>query len=256
MVENTSNYSFFKEDEDYPQNIPINADLETDPNVWTDHEIFLISGRIQYRPGLKYVELPQNRIEIPGNWPVFGLSYRWGVDQWSSRANFFNAEIDLRYNAQMGIAGYSNWVAKAGSFLHNRDLTFFDYRHFAGNTFYVSKGDYREIFLNLPFYKFSTQNDYVEVHWLHNFQGYLLNRVPGVRKLGFALEAKGSYLYHADMGHYNEWSLGLDRLGWGLFRLFRLDFAVSLRNGDYEGCRLIFGSRFSFDDLRQEGTQL
>lgn len=256
MVENTSNYSFFREDEDYPANIPSHSDLEADPDLWTDHNVFLISGRLSYRPGLKYVELPQNRIEIPGNWPEFGLNYDWGVDRWSSRADFLRLEADVRYNVQMGIAGYSNWVVKAGSFVHNNDLTFFDYRHFAGNAFYVSKGDYREMFLNLPFYEFSTQNDYIEFHWLHNFQGYILNKVPGVRSLGLALEAKGSYLYHDDIGHYNELSLGLDRIGWGLFRLFRLDLALSFREGEYSGWRLIFGSQFSVDDLRTEGTRL
>jgi len=256
MVENTLNYSIFRKDEEYAQNIPNHADLELEPDLWTEHDIFLISGRLKYRPGLRYLDLPQNRIEIPGNWPEFGLNYFWGVDRWSSRADFLRLEADLRYNYQIGIAGYSNWVIKAGSFIRNQDLTFFDYRHFAGNAFYVSKGDYREVFMNLPYYQFSTQNDYLEFHWLHNFQGYLLNKVPGVRRLGLALEAKGSYLYHDDIGHYNEISLGIDRIGWGLFRMFRLDFVVSLREGQYSGCRLIFGSQFSFDDLQQEGTQL
>jgi len=256
LVENTSNYSFFREDEDYPANVPNHPDIEADADLWTDHNVFLISGKLNYRPGLKYVELPQSRIEIPGNWPEFGLNYMWGVDQWSTRADFLQLEVDVRYNVQMRIAGYSNWVVKAGSYVHNNDLTFFDYRHFAGNEFYVSRGAYSDIFMNLPFYQFSTQNDYLEFHWLHNFQGYLLNKIPGIRRLGLALEAKGSYLYHDDIGHYNELSLGIDRIGWGLFRMFRLDFVVSLREGEYSGCRLIFGSQFSFDDLRQEGTRL
>jgi len=256
MVENTSNYSFYRKDREYLPNIPNHADIETQPDLWADHRVFLVSGRIQYRPGVKYIELPQNRIEIPGNWPTIGLNYVWGVDALSSRADFVQLEADFRYSVQMGIAGYSNWVLKAGGFMHNRDLTFFDYRHFAGNNFYVSKGDYREMFLNLPYYEFSTQNSYLEVHWLHNFQGYLLNKVPGVRRLGLALETKAAYLYHEDIGHYNELSLGLDRLGWGLFRLFRVDVAASFRNGEYTGWRLIFGSQFSVDDLSREGTQL
>ncbi|NBB88253.1 MAG: hypothetical protein GVX96_00495 [Bacteroidetes bacterium] len=256
LVQNTSNYSFYREDRTYDPNIPKNADLETNPDLWVDHNVFLVSGRLNYRPGLKFVELPQNRIEIPGGWPEFGLSYKWGVDRWSSRADFLRLELDVKYNVQMGIAGYSNWVFKGGSFVHSNDLTFFDYRSFHGNTFYVSKGDYRERYLNLPFYQFSTQNDYFEAHWLHNFQGFLLNKIPGVRNLGLALEAKAGYLYHKDIGHYNELSLGIDRIGWGIFRLFRLDLGLSFRNGEYTGWRLILGSPISMDDFQQKGTRL
>ncbi len=256
LVQNNSNYSFFLEERDYPVNIPDHQDVENNPEIWQENEILLLKGRLQYRPGLSYVDLPQQRIEVPGQWPTLGLSYAWGVSEFSSHSDFFRLESDVKYNLKMGILGYSNWVAKAGTFVRNEQLTFFDYKHFSGNQFYISKGDYRETFLNLPYYQFSTSTEYFEFHWLHNFQGYLLNKIPGVRRLGFALEAKGSYLFHDDIGHYNELSLGLDRLGWGLFRLFRLDLGLSFVDGQYQDWRIIFGSQFSFDDFTQKGTRL
>jgi len=77
----------------------------------------------------------------------------------------------------------------------------------------------------------------------------LLNKVPGLRQLDFSLVAKASYLTHPDVGHYNEFSLGIDRLGWGLLRLFRVDYTIGMINGKYFDWGLLFGSRISLSDI-------
>jgi len=92
-------------------------------------------------------------------------------------------------------------------------------------------------FANLDFYEFLA-DEYVTMHWEHNFQGKLFARVPALRKLNWreivgvravygtvsdenkAINASG-LIYRAPENVYYEYGFGIGNI----FKVFRLDFS-------------------------------
>jgi hypothetical protein len=83
----------------------------------------------------------------------------------------------------------------------------------------------------------------LEGHLEHNFKGWILGKIPGVNTLNFNLVLGAHLLASQQRKPYSEFSVGLDNLGFGNFRLLRLDYAVSNFNGQQNG-RLVFGLKF------------
>ena len=95
----------------------------------------------------------------------------------------------------------------------------------------------------LPYYEFSTTNPFVQIHYQHHFEGFLLDKIPLVRKAGLKTVLGASFLYTEEGGDYYEVSFGLDNLGFGIVKLFRADVVASFRDGKY----LTTGFRLGID---------
>ena len=76
----------------------------------------------------------------------------------------------------------------------------------------------------LPYYERSTNTGYFEAHAEHNFKGWVLGKIPGINKLNFNLVAGAHLLSTQDQRLYRELNVGLSNVGWGKFRLLRVDY--------------------------------
>ena len=75
---------------------------------------------------------------------------------------------------------------KAGKFFGADAISFIDYKHFDGNQTHISSEDmYVNRFNLMPYYRYSTNKDYFEGHIEHNFQGFVMNRLPVFKKLNY-----------------------------------------------------------------------
>lgn len=248
-LENNTNYSVYLKEKPYPENKPDHTDYLKDPKIMNTNDILRWEGNIRWKPGIRYWDLPNQRLLLnSGSW-VLNLDYQVGIVNQTWDLPFIWMSVSTKKEHTFGLAGSSIWYAEAGGFIRNNQLTFYDYTHFHGNRFWLGDAEYSEDFLVLPYYRFSTNDHFAQIHWTHDFKSYLLNRIPYVRNLDFSIIAKASYLVHPDVGHYNEFSIGLNRLGWGLFRIFRIDYTIAIRNGNYFDWGLIFGSSVSLTDL-------
>jgi hypothetical protein len=84
-----------------------------------------------------------------------------------------------------------------------------DYRHFAGNRLLLAT-DFGQFQL-LDYYRFSTRQRFVEGHWQHGFQGFVLNKVPALRQLKLQELLTLHYLHTPALGQYAEAGVGLQR---------------------------------------------
>ena len=68
---------------------------------------------------------------------------------------------------------------------------------------------------------------------MHNIilMGYLLRKVPLFNKLQWELVLGGKALLTKDNKPYKEYSVGIDNIGFGKFRFFRIDYVRSNFNG-------------------------
>ena len=106
-----------------------------------------------------------------------------------------------------------------------------DYLHPNGNQFQIVDNNYTDRFGILEYYRFSTNDKYAEMHFEHNFKGFVLSKIPLVNKLGFHLVGGAKGLFTADTKPYSEVSVGLDNIGYGKWRFLRVDYVRSNFNG-------------------------
>ncbi len=132
----------------------------------------------------------------------------------------------------MGNKGTFNYNIKAGKFFSTHKLSFIDYKHFNGNQTHVNlEGNYTSSFHLLPYYDLSTNSEYAEFHTEHQFDGYLLRKIPLFNKLQWKMVVGGKTLLTKENKPYTEYSVGLENIGFGKFRFLRIDYVRSNFNG-------------------------
>ncbi|GIV35195.1 MAG: membrane protein [Chitinophagales bacterium] len=207
------------------------ADTEFTANVpeFKQHEAFILAVTLQYRPGQRYLSRPYQKVILGSKYPRISLTYKKSIPGiLSSDLNFDFLELELADRVSLGIAGNTTYSVKAGTFINSNTLYLMDYKHFYGNKTWFGI-HYREGFQLLDYYasdstaryfKVSTTRPFVEVHFEHNFDGFLFNKIPGIRKLKLQAVAGIHFLYSADYRDYFEVNAGIENI----LRILRVDF--------------------------------
>lgn len=244
-VFNTTDQAWYpRDDEAYTSNNPLDPTNEVSSAIF-NHDIVKagLTARINF--GQKYYNYPTGKFNIfSDKYPLVFLSYEKGFGASSSDLNFDQLELRLRQGVNLGNKGRFRYNVKAGTFLGDTDgLSFVDYKHFNGNQTRINSGYTLNSFQLLPYYARSTNNDYIEAHAEHNFRGWILGKIPGINQLNFNLVAGAHVITTPDAKPYTELSIGLDNIGWGKYRLLRVDYVRSTGLGKNDGA-FVFGLKF------------
>ncbi len=209
-----------------------------------DHHIFKlnISGRIDFAQ--KYLSYPDSKVNVSSNkFPTLWLAYEKGFGSDISKYNFDQIRAALTQTVKLGNKGNFGYTLKGGAFLNDNEIAYLDYQHFNGNQTRIGSGSYLNKFNLLPYYKLSTKNNYLEMHAEQDFQGWILGKLPLINKLNYNLILGAHALTIENNKPYTEFSVGIDNLGFGKYRLLRLDYVVSNYQGKTEAA-FIFGLKF------------
>jgi hypothetical protein len=224
-LNNTSDFSFFgNKEKQFTPNYPyviINENF--DPN-----QAFVAGIDLQFKPGQRYIEFPDNKIAIGSKYPTLALSFRMGIpDIFGSDVNFERWQFSFWDNINFKLKGLFKYRFGIGGFLNARSVYVMDYKQFYGNqTFYASP--YLNSFQLDPYYQNSTTASlYGEGHIEHHFNGMLTNKVPLLRNLQWNLVVGSNALYVSQSNNYVEIFAGLENI----FKLFRVDVIGSYING-------------------------
>ncbi len=241
---NTSDNSWINQDDvAYTSNNPLQS--ENFGSVpFEDHHIFKlnISGRIDFAQ--KYLSYPDSKVNMASNkFPTLWLAYEKGFGSDVSEYNFDQVRAALTQTVKLGNKGNFGYTLKAGAFLNDNEIAYLDYQHFNGNQTRIGSGSYLNKFNLLPYYKLSTKNNYLEMHAEQDFQGWILGKLPLINKLNYNLILGAHALSIENNKPYTEFSVGIDNLGFGKYRLLRLDYVVSNYQGKTEAA-FIFGLKF------------
>ncbi len=199
-----------------------------------------LTARVTF--GQKYWSRPDGKFNLnDGKYPVVYLGYEKGFAGNESRYDFDHVNARLTYDVTLGNKGNLAMNLKAGKFFNADDISFVDYKHFNGNRTHIGMADrYLNVFNLLPYYTASTNDAYFEAHAEHDDQGYLMNKLPLLNKLRSTLVLGYHNLSVPERKAYHEFTVGLDNLGFGKFRFFRVDYVHSYQNGDH-GDGVVFG---------------
>jgi hypothetical protein len=241
---NNTDESILRNDKGYTSNNPlapndfISAPFET-------HQLAkaMLQTRIAF--GQKYWTRPDGKFNIPDErYPVLFLAFEKGFAGSEKRYEFGHAMTRLVYDFDLGNKGVLGINLKAGKFFDAANIAFVDYKHFNGNRTHVGQSErYLNTFNLLHYYSASTNESYFESHFEHDDNGYIINKIPLLNKLKATLVVGAANLAIPDRKPYNEFSIGLDKLGFGKFKIFRIDYVRAYQSGFLEE-GVVFGLKF------------
>jgi hypothetical protein len=244
---NVSDFSLFDiKDRSYFSNDPLNPGSFS--ASFNRHQALLLDLSLTVRFKQRYVVYPYRRFSAGHKGPILRLQYRKAFPIGSSDISFHRFYLTASDKFRTGIAGQFGIFARSGIFSHSGDIKFMDYAHFKGLELiaYLARGN-SDRFLLLPYYAYSTRDKFIELHLEHDFEGFLLDKIPGINQLGLGIVIGSSYLKSSPHSAYWEWHVGLDKIGYKLARILRFDVAISNFEGNTElGWRLgvVLGNNF------------
>lgn len=195
--------------------------------------------------GQKYMSYPNGKYNLFSNkYPSLTVTFENGAGASNSDYNFSQLRAQIYQSVNMGNKGDLRYRLKGGTFFNGDNISFADFQHFNGNQTRVgTTSSYTNVFNLLPYYALSTNQSFFEGHMEHNFKGWVLGKIPGINALNFNLVLGAHFLSTGNRKPYSELSVGLDNLGWGSFRLLRVDYVRSFGENQNFGA-FVFGLKF------------
>ncbi len=228
-LNNTTNYKWRNlKDREYTPNLP--GDLIAAP--MQAHQAFTTELNVSWKPGLRYVEFPDRRLNLGSKYPSMslGLTKGWkGV--FGSDIDYLKWESGIRDELNLKIGGMFQYSAAVGGFLQRNALQVPDFKHFNGNQL-IFASPYMTSFQGLPYYKFSNASRlWMEGHVEHHLNGFLTNKIPGFRKLNWFLVGGVNALWLDGNRHYGEVLVGLENI----LKIIRVDMVLTFDQGKFAG---------------------
>ncbi len=201
-------------------------DDEDPPLDFQPYQAFITQSRLIYTPGQKYMTEPTRKVVLGSKYPTFSLTHRKG---WKgvllSDVNFDYVELFMGQDVTVGMLGNSKYAIKAGKYVNTKKLDDIDLKRFRQSDRYLYSNPLHS-FQGLDT-AFATTNIFLEAHWIHHFNGALINNVPLIKKTKVQVVAGGGFLWVKDTNFHHE------ELFAGLERTFKLGKRRRLRVGLY-----------------------
>lgn len=238
---NTTNYVVVNTKDTYFSNNPL-APLNTVTPAIVKHNIVKFSSRFKINFGQEYWTRPDGKFNIPNDkYPTLYLQYDKGFLSNESRYNYDCISSKITKDFSLGNKGILGVAVTSGTFFNANGIAFVDYKHFNGNQTHIGQSDrYLNVFHLLPYYTNSTNDKFAEAHTEYDDKGFLLNKLPLFRALQSSLIVGFHGLALPNVKPYQEVSIGLDNLGFGKLKIFRLDYVRSYQSG-YQRDGVVFG---------------
>jgi hypothetical protein len=247
---NTSDYSTFYKNREYTPNAPLTGSTEP---FFQEHQAFVLGLTARLRIGETYSSYPKFRVYESSEWPELLLLYRKaiaGVGGSDVNYDYIQAQI-FKNGIGWGLVGYTDVNVAAGMFLTDKRIEFIDLHHPMGNQTVIGKPvNYTRAFFLLPYYDYSTDQPFVQMHLQHHLQGWLLDKIPGLRRLNWK-EVFGAGLYYTEntFGEtafqqkmpYWEVNFGFENIGFKFFRPFRIDVVAGFFGEEHYKTGVVIG---------------
>ena len=225
------------------------------PIEFDSYNTFRTRLTVTYTPGQKFLTEPNRKVILGSKWPTFSVSYRKG---WKK---IFNSSIDydrisLQANQSFNIRtiGKAYYNFEIGKFISQDSVYYIDQKFFrqgdVGITSYFMS-DPINSFQNLTA-TYNTRNFYAQLHFVHHFNGFIINKIPFMKKTGIRAVAGGGLLYIPEYNNlfYQELMFGIERKFKFLKQFIRVGTFAIFSDSNYQPAKLQFKIRFSIEDPR------
>lgn len=229
---NTTDYSFFKRDDIYSSNNPL-APNDFTSSAFDPHHLIKAGVNVRINFGSKYISRPDGRFNFKDEkYPSIFLAFEKAFAASEKKYEFERIGAAIQYDLKLNNKGVLGMNIKVGKFFNAENISFIDYRHFNGNQTHIGTTDrYLNVFNLMPYYSNSTNDRYFEMHLEHNDMGFVTNKIPLLNLLKSTMNIGFHSLAIPGQKPYSEFTVGLDNLGFGKFKLFRVDYVHSYQGG-------------------------
>lgn len=192
------------------------------------HQVFFTQLNIRWQPGVRYVEFAERKSSLGSKYPVFSFQYTKAISGiLGADLDYSKWKFSMNGGMNFHLLGRTRFKFGMGGFLNSDSVQLPDYNHFNGNISTLAT-EYLNTFQLLPIYQFSnTSSFYSLLHLEHNFNGFLTNKLPLIRKLKVYLVTGLNGFYIDKSRYYFEIFGGVDNI----LKQFRVDLVRSYLNG-------------------------
>jgi len=148
---------------------------------------------LQYTPHQRYIREPKEKIILGSKWPTFYVQWRKGIPGvLKSKVDFDYLEFGIEQELKLGVTGVSKYSIRTGNFFNTKDLRLVDYK-------FQRRGDPilfmnpNEAFQSLDS-TFPVFHRFYQAHYVNEFNGAILNKIPLFKKLELREIAGGGLL--------------------------------------------------------------
>ena len=196
-----------------------------------EHRAISLQLSLVYQFNQLYKMINGRKVNLSSTDPKIYLNYYKGVPTEFSQTNFDHINAGISLQRHFGHVGLSKMDINGGHFLNSAYVPFVDFRHFNGvQTFFLQPAPRRtnsiRQFSTLPYYDFSTNDFYFELHFEHDFSGLLLGEAPFLAPLKLHAFIGVNYLNTPGSDHFTELFIGVDNI----LNVIRLEFAGGFDN--------------------------
>ena len=181
--------------------------------AFNPYNAFYGTLRLEYTPHQRYIKEPREKIILGSSWPTFYTLFKKGIPGvFNSSVNFDYLEFGIKQSVKIGTIGLSSYTIKTGSFINKKDLRLVDYkRERRGDPIFFSNPN--EAFQSLDS-SFPVLRRFYEGHYVHEFNGALLNKIPLLKKLGLKEIGGAGFLFAPERNNlrYVEAFAGIERV--------------------------------------------
>ena len=183
--------------------------------------------RLQYTPRQRYIREPREKIILGSKWPTFYVSWRKGIPgPFKSVVDFDYLEFGIEQELKLGVTGISKYKILTGDFFNTKDVRHVDYK-------FQRRGDPilfmnpNEAFQSLDS-TFPVFKRFYQAHYVHEFNGAILNKIPLFKKLQLREIAGGGFLIAPERElRYGEIFAGVEKvIRWPFNPLYKFKMGV------------------------------
>jgi hypothetical protein len=215
----------------------------TDDSLFNVHNALTAEASFTFRFKQKYYTLPHRKIISGSKYPRLNVSYKKAFPILNTQADYDLVTGAISDRVKLGLFGNFSYRVKGGAFVNTKKLFFMDFKHFLGNQTVINTNDYLNCFRLLPYYTFSADKWFTEVHAEHHFNGFIINKIPVIKKLKLREIVGGHFLASNQLDYYYEINFGLDKL----FKVIRFDYVLAYAPGTKLKQGFTVALNFSFD---------
>jgi hypothetical protein len=149
-------------------------------------------AKVSLRYGRDEVFLINDNYRIslgPSRWPVFTFDYAKGIPALGGDISYDKYSLSVYQKLNMGMLGVSRYELNAGMIGGEVPYPLLE-NHLGNETLFYTTAAYNL----MDFFEFAS-NRYVSLRYRHHFEGFLLNKIPLIKKLKWRAVANANVLY-------------------------------------------------------------
>lgn len=245
-LQNTTGFTLTGNPENYTFNNPVYPPFIYS-NGFAKHQALTGEVSVFYKFLQLYQIINGRKTNIKVKTPQLYLNYRKGFQTTISNTNYDFLSGGMSFGFRVGNIGYSNFDLSGGKFLTTKSLPFVDFKHFNGvQTFFlqpiVNRSTRIKQFSTLPYYDFSSRDAHFELHYEHDFDGYLFSKSRYLRYSNIHSFVGFNYLNNYEQDPFLEFFVGIDNV----FHALRIEFAGGIENFAKFSPTIRFGVDFDY----------